>query len=125
MTSSARARIVRGIGGTKPRCLSLSETIVVDEPIASGDDASLKLSVSPLAAKDLAAMPGRERRAIFGKAEAFAADPFATHPAARPMSGHEDRIRVRHGDWRAICHIDRAAATVTLERVAHRSEIYR
>jgi len=91
----------------------------------SGDDASLKLSVSPLAAKDLAAMPGGERRAIFGKAEAFAADPFATHPAARPMSGHEDRIRVRHGDWRAICHIDRAAATVTLERVAHRSEIYR
>jgi len=105
--------------------LSLSETIVVDEPIASGDDASLKLSVSPLAAKDLAAMPGRERRAIFGKVEAFAADPFATHPASRPMSGHEDRIRVRHDDWRAICHIDRAAATVTLERVAHRSEIYR
>lgn len=97
----------------------------VDDAVASGDDASLRLTVSLLAAKELAALPGRDRRALFGKIEVFAADPFETHPAARPMRGHEDRIRVRHGDWRAVCRIDRAAATVTLEHVAHRREIYR
>jgi mRNA-degrading endonuclease RelE of RelBE toxin-antitoxin system len=105
--------------------MSPSASNVVDDPVASGDDASLKLIVSAVAAKDLAALPERDRRALFGKVETFAADPFATHPEARPMRGHEDRIRVRHGDWRAVCRIERAAATVTLERVAHRREIYR
>jgi mRNA-degrading endonuclease RelE of RelBE toxin-antitoxin system len=100
-------------------------TKVVDCAVAGGDDGSLKLIVSAVAAKGLAALPGRDRRALFIKVEALAADPFAPHRAARPMRGHEDRIRVRHGDWRAVCRVDRAAATVTLERVAHRREIYR
>jgi mRNA interferase RelE/StbE len=85
----------------------------------------VKLIVARNAIKDLAALPERDRRALFTKVEAFAADPNAAHPAARPMRGREDRIRVRHGDWRAVCHIDSAAVTVTLERVAHRREIYR
>jgi mRNA-degrading endonuclease RelE of RelBE toxin-antitoxin system len=118
MTSSAPAR-------RKGVIMSPMATKIVDCTVAGGHDPSLKLIVSALAAKDLAALPGRDRRALFGKVEAFAADPFATHPAVRPMRGHEDRIRLRHGDWRAVCRIDRAAAAVTLERVAHRREIYR
>jgi mRNA-degrading endonuclease RelE of RelBE toxin-antitoxin system len=105
--------------------MSLMATKTVDCTAIGGDDASLRLIVSAAAAKDLAALPGRDRRLLFGRVEAFAADPLAKHPAVRPMRGHEDRIRVRHGDWRAVCRIDRAAATVTLERVAHRREIYR
>lgn len=100
-------------------------TKVVDCATPRGDDASLKLIVSAVAAKALAELPRRDRQALFGKVEAFATDPFATHPAARPMRGQEERIRVRHGDWRAVCRVDRAAATVILERVAHRREIYR
>jgi mRNA-degrading endonuclease RelE of RelBE toxin-antitoxin system len=100
-------------------------TEVVDRAVADGEDAMMQLIVSAVAAKDLAALPGRDRRALFDKVQAFAADPFATHPAARPMRGRSDRIRVRHGDWRALCRIDSAAATVTLERVGHRREIYR
>jgi mRNA-degrading endonuclease RelE of RelBE toxin-antitoxin system len=41
------------------------------------------------------------------------------------LRGHEDRVRIRHGDWRAVCRIDREAETVILERVVHRKEIYR
>jgi len=85
----------------------------------------MRLIVSPSAAKDLAALPARDQRALFFRVEAFAADPFAPHPAARPLRGHEHRIRVRHGDWRAVCRIDRAAEMVILERVEHRREIYR
>lgn len=81
--------------------------------------------MSPRAVRDLAALPIRDRRALFLRVEAFAADPFAAHSAARPLRGHEDRIRVRHGDWRAVCRIDRAAATVILECVARRREAYR
>jgi hypothetical protein len=41
------------------------------------------------------------------------------------MLSHEHWVRGRHGDWRAVCPIDRAAETVILERVEHRREIYR
>jgi len=83
------------------------------------------LIVAPGAAKDLAALPARDGRILFARVETFAASPFATHPSARPLRGHEDRVRVRHRDWRAICRIDRDADTVILERVEHRREIYR
>jgi mRNA-degrading endonuclease RelE of RelBE toxin-antitoxin system len=69
-------------------------------------------------------LPARDRRALFARVEGFAAAPFGGHPAVRPLRGHDDRVRVRHGDWRAVCPIDRAAETVILERVAHRREIY-
>jgi mRNA-degrading endonuclease RelE of RelBE toxin-antitoxin system len=87
------------------------------------DGVHARLIVAPGAAKDLAALPARDARALLSRVEAFAADPFALHPAARPLRGHEDRVRVRHGDWRAVCCIDRPAEMVTLERVEHRREI--
>jgi mRNA-degrading endonuclease RelE of RelBE toxin-antitoxin system len=34
-------------------------------------------------------------------------------------------IRLRQGDWRGICRVDRTADTIVLETVAHRSEAYR
>ena len=85
----------------------------------------VRLIVAPGAAKDLSALSARDRRTLFNRVAAFAADPFATHPAARPLRGHDDRVRVRHGEWRAVCRIDRAAQTVILETVEHRREIYR
>jgi mRNA-degrading endonuclease RelE of RelBE toxin-antitoxin system len=85
----------------------------------------VRLIVSPVAAKDLAALPARDRRALFARVEAFAVDPFAAHPEARALRGHQHRVRVRHGDWRGVCRIDRATETVILERVEHRREVYR
>jgi hypothetical protein len=40
----------------------------------------MRLIVSPSAAKDLAALPARDQRALFFRVEAFAADPFAGIP---------------------------------------------
>jgi mRNA-degrading endonuclease RelE of RelBE toxin-antitoxin system len=105
--------------------LSLSETIVVDGPIASGDDGDIKLVVTRAASKALARIPRREREALLDKAEAFAAAPFAAYPAATPLRGKPDVIRLRQGDWRGICRVDRAADTIVLETVAHRREAYR
>ena len=125
MTSSARPRIGGGIWDSKPRSLSLSETIAVDGPFASGDDNDIKLIVTRAASKALAGIPRREREALLDKSEAFAAAPFAAHPAASPLRGQPDVIRLRQGDWRGICRIDRAADTIVLETVAHRREASR
>jgi mRNA-degrading endonuclease RelE of RelBE toxin-antitoxin system len=41
------------------------------------------------------------------------------------MEGSKDSFRVRHGDWRAVYVVDRAADVVRVERIGHRSEVYR
>jgi mRNA-degrading endonuclease RelE of RelBE toxin-antitoxin system len=125
MTSPARPRIDGRVWDSKPRSLSLSETIVVDRPVTGDDDGDIKLIVTRAASKALAGMPRREREALLDKAEAFATTPFAAHPAATPLRGRPDVIRLRQGDWRGICRVDRAADTIVLETVAHRSEACR
>jgi mRNA-degrading endonuclease RelE of RelBE toxin-antitoxin system len=125
MTSSARIRMDSGIWDGEPRFLSLSETIVVDGPIIGGDDGDLQLIITRAASKALAGMPRREREALLDKAEAFAAAPFSSHSAATPLRGRPDVIRLRQGDWRGICRVDRTTDTIILEAVAHRREAYR
>lgn len=85
----------------------------------------MRLVASPMAVKELASLNRRDRDALIGKAEAFAAEPFASHPWASPLRGMMDRIRTRQGDWRAILLIVHAEDTVVLERVRHRREAYR
>jgi len=108
-----------------PRSSSLSATSVVDNVITKGDNADIKLIVSSAASKALARIPRPDREALLDKAEAFAAAPHAVHSAAMPMRGREDLVRLRQGDWRGICRVDRNADTVVLETVAHRREVYR
>jgi hypothetical protein len=57
----------------------------------------VKLTVSPAAVKDMLVMSPRDRDALIAKAEAFAADPFAPHSWAVPISGEHDRVRIRQG----------------------------
>ena len=125
MTSSARSRVAGEFRGHEPRSPSLSATRVVDSVIVKGDNPGIKLIVSSAASKALARMPRRDREALLDKAEAFATAPHAVHPAAMPMRGRQDLVRLRQGDWRGICRMDRIADTVVLETVAHRREVYR
>jgi mRNA interferase RelE/StbE len=97
----------------------------LDDRRSAANHGPIKLILSPTALKALAAMPSRERSALLDRAEAFAAAPFAQHAAAAPLRGRPDVVRLRQGDWRAICRIDRAEDTVVMENVAHRREIYR
>ena len=85
----------------------------------------MQLVVSPAAVRELASLNRRDRNALVRKAEAFAAQPFASHSWASPLRGMTDRIRVRQGDWRAVLLVVRAWDTVVLERVRHRREVYR
>jgi mRNA-degrading endonuclease RelE of RelBE toxin-antitoxin system len=98
---------------------------MIDSTVAESDKASIKLIVSPAASKALARVPRRDREALLDRAEAFAATPFAVHRGATVLRGHRDLVRLRHGDWRVICRVDRNGDTVVLETVAHRREVYR
>jgi hypothetical protein len=65
---------------------------------APGDDyIDIKLIVTRAASKTRARVPRREREALLDKLEAFAAAPFAAHPAAAPLRGQPDVIRPAPG----------------------------
>ncbi len=85
----------------------------------------MELIVPPAIAKEMVAMPRRDRNALIGKVAIFAASPFRQHPWAQPLKGRNDVVRIRQGDWRAVCRIDREEQTVIVDAVAHRREIYR
>ncbi len=85
----------------------------------------MKATFTPAAAKALAAMPKRDSAALMKKIMQFAAAPFAPNPAAKHLTGMNGAVRVRHGDWRAICRVNRGIETVVVEFVGNRKEIYR
>ena len=70
-------------------------------------------------------MPQRDREALMVKAAQFAAAPFEPHSWAQPLKGARDVVRIRQGDWRAVCRVDRSDETVIVDAVAHRREVYR
>jgi mRNA-degrading endonuclease RelE of RelBE toxin-antitoxin system len=85
----------------------------------------MRLIFSKVAVKELAVLPSHDRMALLQKLREFAADPFGNHPWALPMRGRRDTIRIRQGDWRAVCRVDRENDVVTAEFVANRRDVYR
>jgi mRNA interferase RelE/StbE len=83
----------------------------------------MDLIISNAALKGLAKMPKHDQRALRGRLEIFAQAPYAPHAWAKQLVGRKG-VRVRHGDWRAICDIDGKALVVTVEKVGNRKEIY-
>ena len=84
--------------------------------------ASYELLIKRPAAKELEALPLRDRRRIVNRIQALANDPRA--PGAEKLSGDE-KYRVRQGDYRVLYEIDDAARTVTVVRIGHRRDVYR
>lgn len=84
----------------------------------------LKIATSKAATKGLTAMPPRPRAALRQKLDTFAADPQGAHPWAKPLVGRR-AVRIRQGDWRALCEIDHERQTLVVVAVEHRREVYR
>lgn len=85
----------------------------------------MRLILPPATLKGMASIPQRDQEALIAKVEVFAAAPFERHPWVQKLEGRDDVVRVRQGDWRAVCRIDRAENTVVVDLVAHRREVYR
>ncbi len=84
----------------------------------------MELIIEVPALRALKKMPKHDAWALREKLEVFAADPYAPHGWAKPLVGATG-VRVRHGDWRAICRIDGKAMVVLVVDVGHRGEVYR
>jgi mRNA interferase RelE/StbE len=84
--------------------------------------ASYKLFIKPSAAKELEAIPTRDRRKVITKIKALAGEP-RPHGCEK-LSGQE-HYRMRQGDYRVVYGIDDAAQTVLVVKVGHRRDVYR
>ena len=84
--------------------------------------ANYDLLIKRPAAKELEAVPLKDRRRIVNRIQALANEPRA--PGAEKLSGDE-KYRVRQGDYRVLYEIDDASRSVTVVKIGHRSDVYR
>lgn len=76
-----------------------------------------------LAWDELMAIPERMRERIFSALEVLETEP--RHARVTKLSGFEDLYRVRVGDYRIIYSIEDQVKVVLVEKVGHRSDVYR
>jgi mRNA interferase RelE/StbE len=81
-----------------------------------------KLLIRQSAAKELEALPLKERRRIAKRIEALAANPRP--PGSERMAG-EKKYRLRQGDYRILYSVEDSEVSVIVVRIAHRREAYR
>ena len=81
-----------------------------------------KLLIRQSAAKELEALPLKERRRIAKRIEALAANPRP--PGPERMAG-EKKYRLRQGDYRILYSVEDSEVSVIVVRIAHRREAYR
>lgn len=74
------------------------------------------------AEKEVARLPEALRRRVVAKILSLADDP---RPHGSKKLAGDDKYRVREGDYRIVYTIADAVVTVTVVRVAHRSDVYR
>ncbi len=84
----------------------------------------MKLILSPAALKGLRKLPTRDAAAMLAALKEIAADPFGQHAKAKKLTDHPG-YRARHGEWRAVYRLDRQSDEMVVDRVNHRSEVYR
>lgn len=87
----------------------------------------MRLIVSPAALRTLRDMTKNERERLMAKAEAFATNPVPSQHGKwiTPLVGQTGFVRIRQGNWRAICQVNRREQAVVLVRIGDRRDIYR
>jgi mRNA interferase RelE/StbE len=74
------------------------------------------------AAKEIEALPDKDRRRVVARIAALADDPRPS--GAQRLSGAE-QYRLRQGDYRILYEIEDGVLLITVVRVGHRREVYR
>jgi mRNA interferase RelE/StbE len=83
---------------------------------------SYKVLIKPSAAKELEAIPKKDRVRLATKISNLADNP---RPSGSEKLSAQEQYRVRQGRYRAVYSISDAEKTVLVVRVAHRREVYR
>ena len=84
--------------------------------------ASYRLLIKPSAAKELEALPKKDRQRIVTKIQGLSVDPRP--PGCEKLSGH-DLYRVRQGNYRVLYTVQDANLLVVINSIGHRREVYR
>jgi mRNA interferase RelE/StbE len=84
--------------------------------------ASYRVLIKKSAAKELEAVPRRDREKLVAKIEKLAQDPRP--PGSEKLAG-DDKYRIRQGVYRVLYEVDDATIVIVVVRVAHRREAYR
>ena len=84
--------------------------------------AAYSVLITRSAEKEIAHLPVGIRRLVVRRIQALAHDP---RPHGSQKLTGEEKYRIRQGDYRVVYTIEDAIITVTVVRVAHRSEVYR
>jgi mRNA interferase RelE/StbE len=83
---------------------------------------SYRVLIKPSAAKELEAIPRKDRARLASKIITLAGNPRP--PGCEKLSTQEE-YRVRQGHYRVVYSIADAEKTVLVVKVAHRREVYR
>jgi mRNA interferase RelE/StbE len=84
--------------------------------------ASYKLLIKPSAAKELEALPKKDRQRIVTKIHSLSVEPRP--PGCEKLSG-QDLYRVRQGNYRILYTVHDADLLVVIITIGHRREVYR
>ena len=84
--------------------------------------ASYRVLVKRSAAKELEALPLKDRRRVARRIQGLAAEPRP--PGCEKLSGQE-KFRLRQGDYRILYAVDDTQLTVTVVKLGHRRDVYR
>jgi len=84
--------------------------------------AAYNVLIKKSAAKELEAVPKKNREKLVAKIRNLANDPRP--PGSEKLAG-DDKYRIRQGVYRVLYEVDDTTVMVTVVRVAHRREVYR
>ena len=86
--------------------------------------AEYRLLVKTSAAKEIEAIGTKaDRRRVADRIGTLAQDPRGR--GSEKLAGHDDRYRIRQGQYRIVYLIDDKKREVTIFKVGHRKEVYR
>ena len=83
--------------------------------------ASYRIEIKRSAAKELEALPLKDRKRIVAKIRRLAGEPRP--PRCERLSGHA-KYRIRQGDYRVLYAIDDHEALIQIVKVGHRKDVY-
>lgn len=84
--------------------------------------ASYSVRIKRSAAKELEAVPPKDRKRIAKRIEGLTADPRP--PGCEKLSG-EEKYRLRQGDYRILYEIADQELIITVVKIGNRRDIYR
>lgn len=84
--------------------------------------ASYRILLKRSAAKELEALPLKDRRRVAMRIGALANEP---RPQGVEKISGQDKYRIRQGDYRVLYTIDDPGLTIIVVKIGHRGDVYR